>query len=134
MTDLRRAWVGEDGTATDDASFADRFAGWIAAEGDRRLGWLAVGEAGPVGMLSLAVFTRMPRPGQPTRQWGYVSNVFVLRQHRDAGTGRALLDAAATEARARSFARLVLNPSERAVPLYARAGFAASGLLVLELG
>jgi GNAT superfamily N-acetyltransferase len=84
-------------------------------------------------MINVTVFVRMPRPGRPERRWGYIANVFVLAAHRSTGVGSALLDAAVAHARDHGFVRLVLNPSERSIPLYRRAGFRASRLLQLDL-
>jgi predicted N-acetyltransferase YhbS len=64
---------------------------------------------------------------------GLIGNVFVLPGHRDSGIGRRLLDAALAHARRCDFARVVLAPSARSVPFYARAGFRpATSLLILE--
>ena len=130
---LRRAWVEETDGPMHDESFEGRFAAWYDVEASHRLTWLAESGAEPVGMLNLSVFSRMPKPGRSTSQWAYVSNVFVLAAHRNGGVGRLLLDAAIDEARSRGFVRLVLNPSDRSVPFYERAGFAPSRLLQLEL-
>jgi GNAT superfamily N-acetyltransferase len=76
----------------------------------------------------------MPAPGRDGGGWGYVGQAFVRAEHRDAGVGRLLLDAALAEARALGFDRVVLNPSARSVPFYRRAGFVpADGLLVHPL-
>ena len=116
-----------------DTSFVRRFASWYAAEHHRRF-WIADVEDHPVGMLNMLDFVRMPRPAQPVSRWGYIANVFVLEAHRDAGIGRRLLDAALAWARARDYARVVLSPSPRSVPLYARAGFGpATDLMVLPV-
>jgi len=130
---LRRAWTEEnDGPVVDDA-FDREFADWYRAEADRRTTWLGTVDGRAVGMLNLAEFRRMPRPGRPPSAWGYLGNVFVLAAYRDEGVGRLLLDAVIAEARGRGYARLVLSPSPRSVPFYARAGFAAAdGLLVQE--
>ena len=86
-------------------------------------------------MLNLLEFTRMPSPGAPAGRWGYLGNAFVLGAHRDRGIGRAMLDAAIAEARARDYVRIVLSPSARSVPFYRRAGFRdPTELLVLPLG
>ena len=65
------------------------------------------------------------------RQWGYVANVYVTPAHRGAGLGQALLDAAIAYADTNSFARLVLSPSERSIPLYGRVGFAPATALMV---
>ncbi|HEV7204851.1 MAG TPA: GNAT family N-acetyltransferase [Jatrophihabitans sp.] len=127
---LRAAWTDE----VADPEFEAEFARWWDAEAGRRAIWLAEVDGEPAGMLTLAEYRRMPRPGRPAGCWGYVGNVFVLAEQRDRGLGRALLDAVIAEARARDYVRLVLAPSERSIPLYRRAGFgAADGLLVLPL-
>jgi GNAT superfamily N-acetyltransferase len=127
---LRRAWT----ETSEDPDFERRFAEWWERESGRRVTWLALAGDEPVGMLSMAVFERMARPGRLTSQWGYISNVFVLAEHRNQGTGRLLLDAAIDHARSHGYARLVLSPTERAVPFYRRPGFgAADELLLLPL-
>jgi GNAT superfamily N-acetyltransferase len=127
---LRRAWT----ESAEDPDFERRFSEWWERESARRVTWLAEVDSTPVGMLNMAVFERMPRPNRLTSRWGYIANVFVLDEHRNAGIGRQLLDAAIDHARANGFARLVLSPTERAVPFYRRAGFgAADELLLLPL-
>jgi len=128
---LRRASTEETGPVADDPGFEAQFADWLAR--NRRVLWLAEAPA-PIGMLNLAVFERMPRPGRDVGCWGYIGNAYVLPAHRNRGVGRALLDAAIAHARTHRFARLVLAPTERSRPFYARAGFVpAASLLVLEL-
>jgi GNAT superfamily N-acetyltransferase len=129
---LRRAWVEEDAGPIDDAGAFERdVANWYANEAGRRLTWIATLGAEPIGMLNVVEFHRMPRPGRRASSWGYVSNVFVLAAHRSGGIGRELLEAAISTARERGYARLVLSPSERARPLYARVGFGAADELML---
>jgi GNAT superfamily N-acetyltransferase len=74
-------------------------------------------------MASVWEYRRMPRPGRADSRWGYVSNMFVREEHRNRGIGRALLHAIIEAAETRDYARLVLSPSERALPFYRRAGF-----------
>ena len=120
--------------AAADEGFVHRFAGWHAAE-PHRCFWIAEIGDDPVGMLNMLEFVRMPRPAQPESRWGYIANVFVLPAHRDAGVGRGLLTAAVDWAHARDYARVVLSPSPRSVPLYARLGFRpATSLMVLQVG
>jgi GNAT superfamily N-acetyltransferase len=131
---LRREWTIENGDASDEPGFEHRVGAWVEGEGARRLIWLAEIDGAVVGMLNLAVFTRMPRPGQRPSRWGYIANVFVQAPRRSSSVGRALLSAALEHSRAQRFARLVLSPSPRSAPFYLRAGFTpASSLLLLEL-
>lgn len=120
VADLRAAWAAAD---VEDPTFAARMADWLAAEGERRTTWLAWLDDAPVGLASLFEYRRMPKPGLPGSRWGYVSNMFVREEARDAGVGAALLDAVIAIADERGYARLVLSPAERAIPFYERAGF-----------
>ena len=136
---MRAAWTEEyAGETIDDDGFRSRFEDWFARESDQRVTWLAEVHREAVGMLNMLVFTRMPRPRRPdeTRpsQWGYIANVFVAGAARNSGIGRQLLDAATAYAEEHGFARIVLSPSERSVPFYARAGFVpATSLLIKTL-
>ncbi|MFY0406257.1 GNAT family N-acetyltransferase [Solicola sp. PLA-1-18] len=137
MATLRRHWRHERrGIPMDaDEGFPLRFAAWL----DDQLGrgsraWVASRDDRCVGMLLMFVHERMPEPGLDAGRWGYVGNVFVLPAHRDVGTGRRLLDAALAHADERGFARVVLNPSERSVSLYERAGFTSDHPLLVREG
>jgi GNAT superfamily N-acetyltransferase len=115
---LRTEWSGGS-----DPDFAHRMADWITGEGERRTTWVAELDGLPVGMASMLEYRRMPRTDRPDSRWGYVSNMFVRDGFRDRGIGSALLDAVIAAAGERGYARLVLSPSERALPFYRRAGF-----------
>lgn len=132
---LRQRWDGRE-----EPGFQRRMAKWLAAEGARRTTWLAIDGAEPIGMGSMFEYRRMPHPGEGDRCWGYIGNMFVLEARRGAGAGSALLREMVAAGRARGYVRLVLSPSERAVPFYERAGFrlpdasvAGDRLLVLPL-
>ena len=116
---LRAQWTG----ATSDPAFERHVAQWLASEGDRRLVWLATSDDEPAGLASMLEYHRMPRPDRLDSRWGYVGNMFVREDLRNRGIGAALLDAIIAEADARGYARIVLSPTERAVPFYRRAGF-----------
>jgi GNAT superfamily N-acetyltransferase len=138
---LRRAWTEENaGGPVVDATFEARFASWFQRESKQRLTWLAFSDEceDPVGMLNMLVFERMPFPRAPVTerptQWGYVANSFVLVDHRNAGLGSSLMSACTSHADEHGFARLVLSPSERSVPFYARAGFEPATSLMVRPG
>jgi GNAT superfamily N-acetyltransferase len=134
MAGIRRRWREEDlGGPVDDPGFEDRAAAWIEANASHRLGWLAELDGEAVGMLTMIIVERMPIPGVGLEGWGYVHHFVVDPAHRNQGIGKALMDAAAEEGRARGWRQLVLHPRERSVPFYLREGFEPSDLLVRKL-
>jgi GNAT superfamily N-acetyltransferase len=132
LAELRRDWTLEWGGTADDDSFGERFAAWFNEETARRLTWLAEVDGRAVGMVNLAVFERMPQPGRAPSRWGYLANAFVLAAYRDTGIGGRLLEALLSYADEHDFVRVVLNPSERSVPYYERAGFSSAHNLLLR--
>ena len=131
---LRQRWSEEwAGHAIDDEGFAARFAEWYAVESGRRVVFVAELDGELVGMVNLAVFERMPKPGDPGSRWGYLGNAFVLTGHRDKGVGARLVDALVAHARELGCVRVVLSPSDRSVPFYRRAGFGPATMLMAQL-
>jgi GNAT superfamily N-acetyltransferase len=132
IVQLRREWTREEHGDTADPDFDEHLAAWFARESSRRITWMA-GEGGrPVGMLNLAIYERMPRPGRALSRWGYLGNVFVLAAYRSRGIGSQLVRAALNYADENGFARVVLSPSERSIPIYERAGFGPADALMLR--
>jgi len=125
---LRRTWTAEDHGDVADKGFEARFLDWYERESARRISWLAELSGEPVRMMNLAIFERMPRPGHDDAgTWGYLANAFVLAPYRNRGVGARLLTALLAHADDHRYLRVVLRPSERAIPFYQRAGFAAVG-------
>jgi GNAT superfamily N-acetyltransferase len=120
---LRSSWSG-DGSS--EGELREALGGWLAAEGERRTTWLAELGGAPAGMVSLFEYRRMPWPGRLDSRWGYVGNMFVREELRRRGVAGALLQALVAAAEARSYARLVVSPSEQAYGLYGGAGFAVA--------
>jgi GNAT superfamily N-acetyltransferase len=129
---LRRAWTAEQDGDVDDEGFEARFLDWFEREWGHRVSWLAEVSGEAVGMMNLVVFDRMPRPGRDAGSWGYLSNAFVLAAYRDQGTGSLLLRALLGYADDHGYLRVVLRPSERAVPFYERLGFSAYNSLLVR--
>ena len=130
---LRHEWTREEGIAEiDDPDFEENLAAWFAREWPRRIMWLAEEGGHPVGMMNLAIYERMPRPGRALSRWGYLGNVFVLAAYRNRGIGSQLVSAALNYADQNGFARVVLSPTERSIPLYERAGFGPADALMLR--
>src|SRR5579859_6086540 len=128
---LRRAWTEEQHGPAGDEGFEALFLDWYEREFARRVSWIAEVGGSPAGMVNLAVFDRMPQPGREAGTWGYLANAFVLEAQRDRGIGSLLLRALLAHADDRRYVRVVLRPSQRAIPFYERLGFRPDdGLLV----
>lgn len=137
LADLRASWsAGVDVSASSD--FVETFGQWFEAELGARRFWIAErhsigGEpVEAIGMVNLLLFDRMPSEGRPPGRWGYLANMFVRLNDRNAGVGAALVGSVMEFADARGFEKIVLNPTERSRPFYARCGFvpAGDGLLI----
>ncbi len=132
LTELRRAWSEERGGRPDE-HFAAAFTAWFEWERHQRTFWLAEDPSlGPVGMVNLLTFDRMPSPGRDSGRWGYLGNLYVRPAARGRGLGRRLIDAVISHADAAGHDRVVLSPSVRSVPLYRRLGFDQADALLLR--
>jgi GNAT superfamily N-acetyltransferase len=129
---LRRKWTEEQHGPVGDEGFEALFLDWYEREFARRVSWIAELNGAPVGMMNLAVFDRMPQPGRDAGTWGYLANAFVLAAHRDRGIGSLLLRALLAHADQHRYVRVVLRPSQRAIPFYERLGFDADGGLLVR--
>ena len=130
LASLRAAWREEPATSDFVATFRE----WFEREQDTRVWWLAEADENAIGMVNVKTFERMPTPGRGPSRWGYLANLYVLPAYRGSGAGSALINAAIEHAKAQQFVRLVLAPSELALPLYNRHGFRrADELLLLPL-
>jgi ribosomal protein S18 acetylase RimI-like enzyme len=129
---LRRAWTAEQYGPADDEGFEARFLDWFERESARRACWLAEVSGAAVGMVNLAAFDRMPGPGWDAHSWGYLSNAFVLAAYRGQGIGSLLVRALLGYADDHEYVRVVLRPSQRAIPFYRRLGFSADTDLLVR--
>jgi GNAT superfamily N-acetyltransferase len=129
---LRRSWNEEDGGAVVDDDFEARFVSWLVAERDTRTFFLVEVDGEPAGMANVKRYERMPAAGRADAgHWGYVGNVYVHPDHRDAGIGGALMEAVIDWSRAHGYERLRLAPTERARPFYTRLGFTPGQVIQL---
>ena len=129
---LRRQWTQEQDGDLADPGFDERLSAWFARESSRRIIWLAEADGHPVGMMNLAIFERMPRPGSAPSRWGYLGNAFILAAYRDQGIGTQLVSAVLGYADENGFARVVLSPADKSIPLYERAGFGPADILMVR--
>ena len=132
IVQLRREWTREEDGDIPDPDFEENLTAWFGREWSGRIMWLAEEGGRPVGMMNLAIYERMPRPGRALSRWGYLGNVFVLAAYRNRGIGSQLVSAALNYADRNGFVRVVLSPTERSIPLYERAGFGPADALMLR--
>ena len=131
---LRLIWNEErDGGPIDDPDFEEKFREWWTAERPSRTFFLVEAGGAAVGMANVKQYDRMPVAGRTSAgRWGYVGNVFVVAEHRNAGIGRALMDELVAWARHAELAHLRLAPSPLSNSFYARLGFLPGAVVELD--
>lgn len=130
---LRSRWDAEQGRLPSaDDPFPDDFRTWVTQQASSRRFWIASVAGDPVGMVNLLVFDRMPTTGKASGGWGYLCNMFVDLDHRNAGLGARLAEVLLDYADRTGLERVVLSPSERSRPFYGSLGFAPATNLLLR--
>jgi GNAT superfamily N-acetyltransferase len=77
---------------------------------------------------------RVPVPGKRAGPIGYLTNVYVAPEHRNAGLGGRMLAVVTAWCRDQGYSEVIVWPTERSRPFYARHGFDLPGEpLVLKL-
>ena len=87
------------------------------------LPFLAEVDGDAAGMAWLMVADRVPASAGQRRRFGDVQSMYVVPELRDRSIGAALLEAVLAEARGLALEHVTVHSSDRAVPLYERAGF-----------
>lgn len=127
LASLRWALRTEDGVEPDSTSrakFFEAFAAWMDATSEQDLvHWVAEHEDQLIGVISLRTIPMMPSPEALYDRFGYVTNSYVLPEHRNKGIGTALLAEVKEWALRQNLELLVVWPSERAYPFYERSGY-----------
>lgn len=85
--------------------------------------WVAESADAIVGHLWLQLVEKIPNPAPELEQHAYVTNVYVQPAARGAGAAGAMLEAALNFCRDNRVDSVVLWPTQRSRPLYARHGF-----------
>ncbi|TWD82650.1 ribosomal protein S18 acetylase RimI-like enzyme [Kribbella amoyensis] len=136
LTALRWRWARADEVASPEVlrEFGADLERWMTAQGDASVCQLAVLDGALVGMAWLAVFDRVPNPGDLTRRSGDVQSVFVLPGHRGLGIGRRLMEAICATADARGVRKLTVDSREETVRFYEALGFTSTGTLLQRTG
>jgi len=134
LAELRRRWNEERyDEPIDDPGFEAEFHAWWDAERDTRTFFIVELDGAAVGMANVKRYTRMPAAGQRRAgAWGYVGNVFVLPEHRNAGVGQVLMEHLTSWAGDLGLAHLRLAPSPRSVSFYERLGFLPGAVVELD--
>jgi GNAT superfamily N-acetyltransferase len=119
-------YTEQDGTVAESPEvYRDRFVAFAAralASEDWRA-WVARLGARLVGAMWLHTIHRVPVPGKRAGPIGYLTNVYVVPEHRNTGLGARMLDRVTTWSRQQGFSEMIVWPTERSRPFYARAGF-----------
>ena len=115
--------------AESEEQYVDRATAWLAdrLELGSWTGWLALEQGEPVGLVLVHLVEKVPNPVVEPETLGYVSSLYVRPGCRDRGIGDVLLRTAVDFCRDHGVDTVVLWPSPRSVPLYARHGFRRPG-------
>jgi GNAT superfamily N-acetyltransferase len=99
-----------------------RFAGSALTSKDW-LAWVARADDGLVGAMWLHTISRVPVPGRRAGAIGYLTNVYVSPELRNAGLGAQMLDRMKAWCAEEGFSLVIVWPTERSRPFYGRGGF-----------
>ena len=91
---------------------SDDWRAWVARVGDEL-----------VAAMWLHTLHRVPVPGKRAGPIGYLTNVYVIPEHRNAGLGAEMLDRITAWCRGEGFSAVIVWPTERSKPFYRRGGF-----------
>jgi GNAT superfamily N-acetyltransferase len=126
---LRWNWlVGESGAVPEvpKADFVAQFVDWAVAHSPTHRCFVADRNGDLVGMAWLAGTDRVPSPRALVRSSADLQSVYVLPEHRNAGVGTRLIEAATEFAAQLGSERVTVHSSDDAIAAYTRAGFSSS--------
>ncbi|WP_327404123.1 GNAT family N-acetyltransferase [Streptomyces sp. NBC_01288] len=129
---LRWRWILENGEqpVTTREEFVRHFVNWAAEHGSSHRCMVVVRDGVLIGMAWLAVVQRVPSPQALRRASGDLQCVYVVPGERDGGVGGRLVEAVLARAQDLGLERVTVHSSPRAIPAYARRGFASSPRLL----
>lgn len=138
LADLRSALWAEDAhdpPIVDRAEYRRELARLVAPrlEHGELVAWVAADDGTLVASMFITRVPKVPKPSKLVDSYGYVSGVFTQTTHRNQGIGSELLRRVQAWALEQDLEFLVLWPSERSVPFYARAGFQPNEAVEFEV-
>ena len=107
------------------AAYVERFARFARsalASKDWRA-WVVRTDDRLVGAMWLHTVHRVPVPGKRAGPIGYLTNVYVAPEHRNAGLGAQMLDHVKAWCGEENFSLVIVWPTERSRSFYRRGGF-----------
>ena len=125
LAGLRFRWTAEESgrRELDKGAFVDAFSAWVNEHIATHLPFLVEVDGDVTGMAWLFVADRVPAPERQHRRFGDVQSVYVVPELRGRRVGAALMEAVLAEARRLELEHVTVHSSDRAVPVYQRAGF-----------
>ena len=110
----------------DESEFIARCTRWMSErlnnDGRWRC-WIAEREGTVIGGVWVQLIEKIPNPIAAPECYVYLTNFFVQPEHRRAGVGAQLLDAALSWSKSNNAELVLLWPTERSKTLYVRHGF-----------
>ena len=127
LANLRWGLRSDDAPMADAAAkarFVQDFIAWMdKASGQDLVHWFAEQDDALIGVISVRIIPMLPSREEMHGRFGYLTNTYVLPGQRNKGVGTALLAAVKDWAQGQKLELLVVWPSERAYPFYARGGY-----------
>jgi GNAT superfamily N-acetyltransferase len=132
LADLKVQWASltYSPSTEERAEFAQALGAWMDSMGDSLVCRVAEVNGALVGMAWMVIFERVPDIHNRKRAAGDIQSVFVASKYRGRGIGLALVRAVCETADILGVPRITVSANELAAPLYSRAGFSPSPILV----
>ena len=128
------AEVGSNPAEQDEETFVDAFSEIFGAKLNKDwFVWCAVEGEVILSHIYIELVPKVPKPSRLEDAFGYVSNAYTRRSHRNAGVSSQVMKHVKSWARERDLEFLVLWPSPQSMPFWARGGFSAGDPLILEI-
>lgn len=85
--------------------------------------WVARHSEAVIAVMTIIAIFQLPSPERPEGQWAYLTNCYVMPEHRNSGIGTKLLGKVKDWCVQQDFEVVIVWPSDRAFSFYDRAGF-----------